>query len=66
MKPNIYNILSRCVLDGIEQGVINTNNSGIAGVNAPRVNLSPEMTENIHMSIMREITEYIDFEEPAK
>ena len=60
MKAKLYNIVSRCVLDGIEQGSINHNHHRVV-----REKLSPELTENIHMSIMRELSEYIEFEGDA-
>ena len=54
MKPKLYEIVSRCVLDGI------------IGANPDMARISSEkLTDNdieyIRLSIMRELTDYIDF-----
>ena len=54
MKPKLYEIVSRCVLDGIIG----------AKPDMARI-LSEKLTDNdieyIRLSIMRELTDYIDF-----
>ena len=54
MKPKLYEIVSRCVLDGIIG----------AKPDMARI-LSEKLTDNdieyIRLSIMRELTEYIEF-----
>lgn len=56
MKPNLYAIISRVVLDGIGQGFRNTR------ALIPDKDAS-NLTENIHMAVMRELTEYFTFKD---
>lgn len=59
MKPNLYAIISRVVLDGIDQGFRNTR------AIIPDKDAS-NLTENIHMSVMRELSEYFTFKEDER
>lgn len=61
MTPNIYAILSRCVADGIHQGIIDNNKH--------REKFQPideRAREQIHSAIMRELSEYFDWEDSDK
>lgn len=62
MKPNLYAIISRLVLDGVSQGIRNTESA------APSVQprTVENLTENIHMAVMRELTEYFTFKDDDK
>lgn len=60
MKPNIYAIVSRCVADGIHQGIVDANRQ-------EKLNPVDERTqEEIHSKIMRELSEYFDWEDTDK
>lgn len=54
MKPKLYEIVSRCVLDGIEAATLDDD------VSLPQ-ELNNKEIENIRLSIMRELTDYIEF-----
>lgn len=54
MKPKLYEIVSRCVLDGIAGAKIGEKLF-------LRDHLTDQEIENIRLSIMSELTDYIDF-----
>lgn len=54
MKPKLYEIVSRCVLDGIAGAKIGEKLF-------LRDQLNNEEIENIRLSVMSELTDYIDF-----
>ena len=54
MKPKLYEIVSRCVLDGIARAKIGEKLF-------LRDHLTDKEIENIRLSIMSELTDYIDF-----
>ena len=60
MKAKLYAVISRSVLDGVEKGLAQANSRYDKllwkGVMA-------EWTEDIHREVMREILEYVDFED---
>lgn len=64
MKAKLYELVSRCVLDGIQNAQREANDE--RGCQDSVAELSSEGVDEIHMSIMREITEYIDFQDHAK
>ena len=58
LKPNVYAVLSRCVHDGVNQGMTE------AILDKSITNRSvDDAKENIHLAIMREITEYFDIQD---
>lgn len=64
MKAKLYEVVSRCVLDGIQSAGMDPYGDKDC-LDVVR-NMSPDDLNKIHMSIMRELTEYIDFEGHAK
>ena len=54
MKPKLYEIISRCVLDGIAGAKIGEKLF-------LRDHLTDKEIENIRLSVMSELTDYIDF-----
>lgn len=59
MKPKLYAIISNIVLDGVNQGFRNTRTL------IPKKD-EENLTENIHMAVMRELSEYFDFSQDGK
>lgn len=56
MKPKTYNLLDRCIEDGIDYGY----------TRAHKHNDTPDpiwIKEQIHQAVMNEISEWFDFEE---
>lgn len=64
MKVKLYEVLSRCVLDGIQNA--RKEASIERGCMDPVAELSQCDIEEIHIGVMREISEYIDFKDNAK
>lgn len=54
MKPKLYEIVSRCVLDGIIGA-----KTDMARISSEK--LTDNDIENIRLSVMSELTDYIDF-----
>ena len=54
MKPKLYEIVSRCVLDGIA-------GAKLGDKLFLRDHLTDQEIENIRLSVMGELTDYIDF-----
>lgn len=61
MKVNIYAVISRSVLDGIHQGISEANRHA-----ENPVKIDERTRESMHSEIMRELTEYIDWEDSDK
>lgn len=64
MKAKLYEVISRCVFDGIR----NAGMDAFGDKDCLDVvrNMSPADLNEIHTSIMREISDYIDFQDHAK
>lgn len=60
MKANMYAVMSRAVLDGVERSIEELNSK----LDKP---MSPTMksavVEATHQNVMREILEYVEFED---
>lgn len=61
MKPNIYAIVSRCVADGIHQGIIDSSKH-----QEKYQPIDERVREEIHSKVMRELSEYFDWEDTDK
>ncbi len=59
MKANLYAVVSRAVLDGIEEGLTDANKRTPSPMLQETLASAIEQT---HRAVMREIVEYVKFE----
>jgi hypothetical protein len=60
MKANMYAVISRSVLDGVEKS-IDELNSNLDKPMSPM--MKSAVVEATHQNVMREILEYVEFED---
>jgi hypothetical protein len=60
MKTKLYAVISRSVLDGVKEG-LNQADGRYDRILGKQV--TAEWAEDIHREVMRELSEYVDFED---